>query len=71
MGNLHLQMGGGGGVSGHPDTDMRGKGRSQKNFFSALRASVWSTNKGGGEAPWAPSLDPGWSRHGWVMVGVV
>ena len=29
-----------------------------KKFFSALQASVWSKNKGGGRAPRAPPLDP-------------
>ena len=43
-----LHRGGGGGGGGTP-----------KKFFSALQASFWSKNKGGGErAPWAPSLDP-------------
>ena len=28
-----------------------GGGRSEKNFFSALRASVWSKNKGGPPGP--------------------
>ena len=32
---------------GHLDPEIRGA-RSQKKFFSALRASVWSKNKGGG-----------------------
>ena len=41
----------------------KGAARSPKEFFSALRASAWSKNKGGGEAggeraPWAPILDP-------------
>ena len=38
-----------------PDTDLkiRGGGGCLKDFFSALRASVWSKNKGGG-----PFLDP-------------
>ena len=45
-----LQIRGGGG--GHPDPDIRGGGRSAKNFFSALGASFWSKNKGG------PPLDP-------------
>ena len=38
----------------HPEKK-RGGGRSQKNFFSALWASVWSKNKGvgGRQAPWA------------------
>ena len=34
-----------------PDSDLdirgRGAGRSPKKLFSALRASVWSKNKGG------------------------
>ena len=48
---------GGGGI--HPDPLIRGKGDgSRKKNFSALRASVWSTNKGGGSPPRAPPLDP-------------
>ena len=35
---------GGGGGGGHPDPEISG-GWSPKNFFAALRASVWSTNK--------------------------
>ena len=35
--------GGGGGGGGHPDPEIRGV---KKNFFSALRASFWSENKG-------------------------
>ena len=37
--NSRITEGGGGG------------GRSEKNFFSALRASVWSKNKGGPPGP--------------------
>ena len=37
------------GEPGHPDPEIRG-GRSQKNVFSAVRASVWSKNKGA--LPW-------------------
>ena len=49
----------GGGGAGHPDTEIIGGGaRSQKNFF-ALRASVWSNNKGEARAP--GSLP--WTRH--------
>ena len=47
-----LEKGGGG--RGHPDPNADPKikgGRSQKNLFPALRASVWSKYKGG------PSLD--------------
>ena len=48
-----------------PDLQIRGEGgrssrpwpRSPKKFFSALRASVWSENKGR-LVPRAPSLDP-------------
>ena len=29
----------------HPDPEMGGGGAGLKNFFSALRASVWSKNK--------------------------
>lgn len=34
----------------------KGRGRLQKNFFWALRASFWSKNKGG---PGPPSPSPG------------
>ena len=37
-----LEIKGGGGV---------GRNRSQKQFFSAVRASVWSKNRGGGGSP--------------------
>ena len=38
--------------------DLQIRGWSQKEFFSALRASVWSKNKRGrGQAPRAPPLD--------------
>ena len=40
-------MGGGG---GHADPEIRA-GRSYRKKFSALRASVWSKNKGGGSGP--------------------
>ena len=43
---------------GHLDPEIRGA-RSQKKFFSALRASVWSKNKGArGRPPRASPLDP-------------
>ena len=48
---------GGGGWSSRP-WDKGGPGL-KKNFFSALRASFWSKNKGGGRAP-RPLL---WIRH--------
>jgi len=40
---------------GHPDPGEGGL--SPKKIFSALRASVWSNNKGGGAGPPAPPLD--------------
>ena len=43
-----------GGEGGHPDPDIMGEG-TVLIFFSALRVSVWSKNKGG---PRAPPLDP-------------
>ena len=47
MADPDLQMAGGGG-NGHPEPEIRrGGGRSQKKN-SAIRASVWSKNKGGG-----------------------
>ena len=72
-GSTPSDMGGGGEGGGHPDPDMRGKGRSQKKFFSALRASVWFKNKEGGERPQAPPLDPPLCGHvtGGSCVGVV
>ena len=42
-----LQIRGG---AGHPDPEIRGA-PGLKKYFSALRASVWSKNKGGPEAP--------------------
>ena len=46
----------------HPDPEIKGGGRGgglKKKSFSALRASVWSENKGGGRAgPPVPHLDP-------------
>ena len=50
--------GGGGGGGGLSDPDIRGGGPSQKTIFSALRASVWSKDKGG-RTP-GPLL---WTRH--------
>ena len=35
------------GELGHPDPEMRGGQSPKKNFFSALRVSIWPTNKGG------------------------
>ena len=31
---------------------------ASKNFFSALRASFWSKNKGGARVPRAPPVEP-------------
>ena len=45
--------GGGGGIK----TLRKGGGGLQK-MFSAIRASVWSKNKGGGGGSRAPPLDP-------------
>ena len=50
--DLQGRWGGGG---GHPDWD-RGRGALKKIFFSALRTSVWSKNKGG---PGTPGPSPG------------
>ena len=44
MADPELQIRGGGRGGGHPDPEISG-GWSPKNFFAALRASVWSTNK--------------------------
>ena len=48
----------GGRQSSRPLGKGGGGGRWPENIFLALRASVWSKTKGGGRAPWAPSLDP-------------
>ena len=56
MGDPDLQIRRG---AGHPDPEIRG-GWAVSNFnFSALRASVWATNKGG---PDPPGPLP-WIRH--------
>ena len=45
-----------------PDLQIRGGPGLQKNFFFALRASVWSKNKGGGGGGGSPGPLP-WIRH--------
>ena len=45
---LQIRWGAGGG----------GEGRSEKNFFSAPRASVWFKNKETAWVPRVPSLEP-------------
>ena len=47
----------------HPEPEIRGGGL--KKIFSALRASVWSKNKGGGQGPPGPLS---WIRH-WCVLG--
>ena len=49
-----LQIRGGGG-GGYPDPEIRWGGAVSKTFFSALRVSVWSKNKGGRPDPPYPS----------------
>ena len=57
MADPDLQIRGG---PGHPDPEISGGGGGvvSKFFFSALRASVWSKNKGDGPPPRAPPLHP-------------
>ena len=55
MADPDLQISEGGGGGGHLDPEIRGEDRSPKNFFSSLRATVWSKNKGG-PAPLDPPL---------------
>ena len=55
--HLEIRWGeGGGGWSSRPWDG--GGGAGLANFFSALRASVWSENKVGPRTPQAPPLDP-------------
>ena len=54
MPDSDLEMWGGGGGGGG---EREGRGRSPKEVFLTLRASVWSKNKGGG-GTWAIPLDP-------------
>ena len=56
-GSRPLDKGGWGGGGSHPDSEIMEGDRSQKQFFSALRASFWSKNKGEGRAPRSPPLD--------------
>ena len=45
--DLKTKGGGGGGRAGLQDPEIR-RGTDATKFFSALQASVWSKNKGGG-----------------------
>ena len=56
-GSRPLDKGGWGGGGSHPDSEIMEGDRSQKQFFSVLRASFWSKNKGEGWAPRPPPLD--------------
>ena len=61
MADPHLQRSGGG--AGHPDPEIRGVGgHGLKKFFSAIWASFWSENKGGGGKGLLP-----WIRH-WTFL---
>ena len=51
-----LKIRGGKGAPSSRPFDKRGGGGLQKKLFSALRASVWSKNKGGWAGPPGPSL---------------
>ena len=54
---------GGGGGRRHPDPEIGGE-RSSKNFFSTLRASVWSKNKEAPAPPGPPGPSPGSATTG-------
>ena len=47
----------GGGGSGHPDPEIRGR-TVPPQIFSAPWAPFWSKNKGEGAGPLAPPIDP-------------
>ena len=54
-----LEIRGGAPLSRLLDKKGKGVGRTAEELFSALRASVWSKNDGGGgRPPRAPPLDP-------------
>ena len=53
-----LEIRGGAPLSRLLDKNGKGVGRTAEELFSALRASVWSKNDGGGRPPRAPPLDP-------------
>ena len=55
-----LKIRGGKGARSSRPFDKRGGGGLQKKLFSALRASVWSKNKGGWAGPPGPLP---WFRH--------
>ena len=63
MSDPDLQISGGG--FGRTDPEIRGGGRSEK-IFSALRASVWSKNKG---EPDPPGPSPGSATDFWKKIG--
>ena len=56
--DLQMGKGGGRGGGGHPDPEIRGGAGLRKCFFSALRSSVWSKNKGRARAHQSAPLDP-------------
>ena len=59
------------GGNGHPDPEIRGGGvRSPKKTFSALRASVWSKNKGeaGPPGPFPRSATANNFEAKWILL---
>ena len=55
--DLEIRVVGGGG-GGHPDPEIRG-GAVSNQIFSALRASVWSKNRGAGPSPRFATINGG------------
>ena len=53
-----IKMGGRGREGGHPDPEIRGMPSLKNKNFSALRASVWSKNKGTGGGGGSPGFLP-------------
>ena len=63
-----LQIRGGGGGGGGPARPAGRGGGDSKKFFSALQASIWLKNKGGGVGPFPGSATAGRVIGGSLML---